>query len=322
MPIEDTPYLIKCILKWINASKTESFCLTPMVLSRNMNSCVDCIIQAEDTIVVATYDYSENKSGKIIFLDENKELLKEYFTKGTLCLSYSQKKLYTAESDRVAVYNRNELLKVIHTDSLNTYIFCGKMIYSTDTSGCLMICNYDLELIKRVKISDDPLWVVKEFANLLLLGCENGTVYTYNRLDGEINQIGSKRLGILDFLIVDQKLLISSYDDKIEVYDSNTLLLLRTMKNTGSAWKMAYDKGFIYCACIYDGLRIFDSDLNILKTIKTNSICYGLCITEQELLWSSFYDHMLFWSKREDILVSCPETVEHIRDNFEMQKLL
>ncbi|KAI5170011.1 hypothetical protein PAEPH01_1172, partial [Pancytospora epiphaga] len=133
----------------------------------------------------------------------------------------------------------------------------------------------------------------------LYIGSEEGLAYEYDYEKESLIQIGERRLGILDFIEINGLLHISSYDDTVKAFDKRTGRFSREFKETGSLWKMVCQGQTVHAASMYDGYRVFDSNFNLLDKTNTNSICYGLCVTEEEVLWSSFYDNSIFWRKNK-----------------------
>lgn len=270
--------------------------------SKNLKTCVDSIVVTNNNIVLGSYDHENGKrEGRILFLDKNtKDIVYEHSTSGTLSLFARENTIFAANASDVAIYKDNVLVKKIETESLNTSIFVSDFIYVTDISGNLSIYDENLNLIKLIKISTEPLWIVKEIEKHIFVGSEDGMAYCY--FGENVKIIGKKRLGILDFVKINKHLYISSYDDCIEVYEFSTFEFIKRIDKIGSAWKIIHKNSLLYCSCIYDGVKIFDCDFNLIKSFPTKTICYGICLSEKELIWASFYEQCLFWNDIDSLL--------------------
>ena len=103
-------------------------------------------------------------------------------------------------------------------------------------------------------------------------------------------------MGILDFIETDNKLIVSSYDGNLEIFEFETFLPIKEIKKIGSCWKMVSKGQKIFCACMYDGLKVLDLGFNILEVIPTKTICYGLCLAFDRVYWSCFYSKLILYS--------------------------
>lgn len=277
--------------------------MTQNIQSKYIGCCIDSIVETSKHMVIASYDYEKDqRKGNIFFLDKNtKESVKTYDTTGTLHIFSKYDMIYCANNQNITIYDENILLKRIETESMNTYIYCGTFIYVTDISGCISIFDYSLNILNKIKISDDTLWVVKEFEDRIFVGSEDGCAFVIDIKTYDLKPIGTKRSGIIDFLKIDNNILISSYDDNVEIYDFKNQSHIKKIENVGSCWKMIYSDNLIFAACMYDGLKIFNREFKLVKSIKTDTICYGLCISKSEVYWSCFYGKSIFWCDLFDI---------------------
>lgn len=257
---------------------------------------VDCIIETARHYVLGSYKYDGLRSGKLQYLNkETKEVEIEHSTSGTFHICLHGDLIYCANANDISVYGDNGLVAKIGTPSLNTYIDCSTYVAVSDTTGTVTLYDYELNAIKSTKVSNDTAWVVKEINGMHYVGTEEGWAYRYDTRSCGLVRIGSRRLGILDFIVVDGMLYISSYDDNVEVYDENTLEYQTVYRKTGSLWKMILAGEQIYAACMYDGCKIFDKKFNLNTCIPTGSICYGLWVNGVEFIWSSFYENAIFY---------------------------
>ncbi len=258
---------------------------------------VDSIIDCDDYIAICSYNYIDGKrNGLVQLINKNtKEITAEFPTSGTFCGAYKDGKIYTADSNHISMFTKNKMIKKLPSTEINTYIELDDNILVTDIKGYLNFYDYDLNFIKNLKISDDPLWVCKTIKGKVYIGCENGYAYVYDLKNHTIKNFGEKRYGILYFLEDKGRLYVTSYDDNIVVYEIETLKEISTIKKIGSVWNLIKKNEKFYCACMYDGLKIYDNNWSLLDHYPTNSICYGLCLDENYVYWSSFYDRCIFY---------------------------
>lgn len=269
---------------------------------------IDCIVEAGSAMVLCSYKHSNgNREGRLQFVDKDSmESRFEIQTSGTLHAFHQCGRIYCADSRAITAHQDFRIVASLETESLNTYISGGDCIYAASISGEIRVLDSDLRLVESVRVSCEPVWVVKQFGDCLYFGDESGCCYRYNRVSRIHTQIGRKRLGILDIFFDEDLILVSSYDDNLEVYCLNTLELKETKRHVGSLWKIEKTGKVFVCACMYEGMKIFDGDFNLLCTYKTNSICYGLCIVSKMVFWSSFYDNTVFWASLDELLPGLP----------------
>lgn len=261
---------------------------------------VDTVVETRQHIVAGSYVYDSGRSGKVQYLNkETKEVEHEHATGGTLCMCVREELVYCANASSISVFCEKGPVMKIQTEAINTYIDCGAHVVVADTAGKVRLFNYDLECVRDVEVSKDTVWVAKEIGDRIYIGTEEGLAYEYSFASDRLVQIGARRTGILDFIEVGGRLCISSYDGNVEVYEFGTLERHRMFRNVGSLWKMHCSGRRIHCSCMYDGYRVFDTDFGLLDSIPTRSICYALCVTRDEVLWSSFYDNCIFCKRLE-----------------------
>jgi len=171
------------------------------------------------------------------------------------------------------------------------------LLYIGGEDGYAYVCDFESRLKNKKTGSEES-----QCANVLsdhMISSEDCTTdnascnssLNNSGTDACIRKINKKRRdGIIDFLFADNKVYVSSYDDNVIEYDEGTLEELGTHEKIGSCWKMIEDGDLIYAACMYEGLKVFSRDFKELACVKTNSICYGLCVEKNRLLYSSFYD--------------------------------
>lgn len=261
---------------------------------------VDTLVDTETHVIAGCYHYDHGqRTGKIVFINkESLSITAEIETAGTLSLAIAHGLLYAANSDGLTVYDRGTLVRELRTDFINTHVTYGTRLIVTDTGGWMSLYDADLQLVERVRISSDALWAAREIAGRIFIGSEEGWAYVYDTTDHTADRsavrFGSRRSGILDFLLLDDRLLVSSYDGNLECFDLDSLEYRERIEGVGALWKIIREGDAIYAACVYDGVRIFDPDFRLLKHIPTESICYALLLDGPRIFWSSFYENCLF----------------------------
>ncbi|KAL6122864.1 hypothetical protein NUSPORA_00125 [Nucleospora cyclopteri] len=265
---------------------------------------IDTIVEFNNKIVAGSYNYDsemQQRSGFLYIIDPIKNIVTDKIpTSGTLSLFSTKYKLYAANVKEIQIYDCNcKLISQYATKPLNTYVFVNNYIYVTNVDGELLIFDLKLQLLKTVKISKESIWIVKEIGCFIYIGTETGFLYKLNvnniknkdECEDKLVQIGEKREGIIEIFDQNKSILISSYDDHTEVISKENSNKIKT----GSLWKILHYNGYFYCAAMYEGLKIFDNDLNMIKTIKTDSICYGILIENNYIYFSSFYENRIYY---------------------------
>ena len=90
-------------------------------------------------------------------------------------------------------------------------------------------------------------------------------------------------------------MLVSSYDENLLVYEPSSQEMLEKYQKVGNLWRIIQKDEHIISSCIYDGVRIFDLNYNLQKNIKTESICYAICLMDTKLVWAPFYSNCIEW---------------------------
>lgn len=266
--------------------------------SFNIELPIDCIVESKNYIVLCGYLYANvERNGCVHFLDKNSlEIVHTVKTSGTLHAFYKDNRIYLANSEDISVLEENELIYKVMTKALNTYVYVDEYVYVSDEKGNITVYDLNLNLFKTISVTNEPIWVVKYFNSNLYFGNEKGECFKYNLETNELQQIGSKRLGIIDILVDSDNIIVTSYDDNVEIFDFNTLSMKKKIIKSGSLWKILKYNEVYFCASIYDGVKIFDSNFNLLKQIKVETICYGIWISGYKLIWADFYEKKINWT--------------------------
>lgn len=273
------------------------------MLKANFQLPIDAIYEYLDDILICSYHIENNiRTGKIQLLDKNNLCIKsEHKTSGTLNAAIKDRKLFLANSSDISLYENMNFVKTINTDHINTYVFIGKYVYVSNLNGEINFYDLKLNFIKKIKMTKEPIWVVKEHNNSLYFGDESSKLFVYDLLNDNHNEISFKRDGIIEIIFENNFFTVFSYDNNILTYNNN-LEIISKKTNKPSIWKIIKYKNYYICACIYDGLVIFDQDFVIIKKLKTESICYGLCMCDNFIYFSSFYDKNLYKLDVEEFL--------------------
>lgn len=272
--------------------------------SLDLDISIDYLVLTEKYLVACGYAIKDsNRFGELYFLDINTfSVVHRTNTTGTLQAFFKNGILYTANSKDVTAFKDfKEIFKFNTENSINTCIFVENDVYVGDINGNITI--YDINLNKKevLKITTDPIWTVKLFNNNIYAGDEAGHSYFYNLVNKNIVKIDVPRLGILDIFIHDQNLYISSYDENLMVYEPDNHTFIKKFDKIGTIWKTIKNDKFIACSCIYEGVKIFDLDFNLIKHIKTDTICYGICFVGSRFVWSPFYNNRIEWIDMNNI---------------------
>lgn len=258
---------------------------------------IDCLVETDRHLVACGYVHKENtRHGGVYFLDKQTlELLSFKQTTGTLQACYSNGILYTANVSEITAFSGLNEVSKCTTTTLNTCIAADGDVYVGDIGGNVKILDAQLGLKADIHITDNPLWVVKVADGQLYLGDEGGCVFIYNLEDGSVSRIEDGRLGIIDIAVDRETLSVSSYDEDVVIYDKGSLVEIKRHKKVGTLWKMIQRDTCIVSSCIYQGIRIFDLDFRLLKSIDTESICYGICCLGEKLVWAPYYNSRIEW---------------------------
>lgn len=258
---------------------------------------IDCIIESQKFFVCCGYQYLNNeRGGCLYFLDKNNfKIIDSVATTGTLHAFFKENKIFVANSRDISIFEENNLLIKYPTHSINTYVFVDDYIYVADEKGCITVFDFNLTVIKTISITKEPVWIVKSSENYLYFGNEAGECFRYSIQSDSFCRIGKKRLGIIDIVIDSDSLFISSYDDNVEVFDRHTLELKKKSAKLGSLWKILKHGNFFICSAIYEGLKIFNSEFELIKQIPVKTICYAIHLSDNRIIWADFYNKKIMW---------------------------
>lgn len=265
---------------------------------------VDSIQENATHIVLGSYHYEEGeRTGKIQLINKaTKNIEKEMHTTGTLDVSVLNERIYAANGSDVSCYKDESLLKKVSTTHLNTYISTNSAILEylciSDTGGNITFYDMSLKVLGAQNLFKDAIWVNSIMDSKVYAGSEDGSLCMYDTETGQSTRILKRASGIIDIMNEDGMMYISAYDDRVEGLDLRSGKIEKVADNTGSLWRMRRSGDFIHTASMYDGYKLFDREFNMICSHKTDSICYGLLVSNNGVLWSSFYDKSIFVSQR------------------------
>lgn len=265
---------------------------------------VDCILAIDEEIAICSYSLCNGiRKGKIQIIDPTDMMVrKEVSTSGTLDAIYSDGILYTANSQDITSYSNLKIKKQLKTEAINTYIHRDDNIYVANTNGEILVLDYELTLLNKINITKNPIWIIKKFENYLFFGDEAGFCYRYDLENNICCCFGDQRDGIIYIFFENDNVIISSYDSQIYIFNVFTLELNEIKKNVGALWRIHKYENHFYCSAIYDGLKIFDQKFNLIRSYKTESICYAIFLNLNKIFFSSFYDCKVFLAEKEEFI--------------------
>lgn len=265
----------------------------------NLEKPVDFLLETDNHIVACAYQFKENeRSGALYFLNkETLELVSKGETSGTLQAFYKDGILYTANASNVSAFKETKELHRYNTEALNTCIFVEDFVYIGNVNGNIIIFNRELEKLSVLHLLENPIWVLKVHCGIAYIGDEAGTVLAYNLTDKSIHVIDKRAMGIIDIFIINGTIAVASYDEDLVIHDLNTFKVVKKHLKIGTLWKIIQKGNFIFASCIYQGLKIFDLQFNLLKAVLTESICYAVCCTDRQLIWAPYYSCYIEWER-------------------------
>ncbi|KAM0681536.1 hypothetical protein GINT2_000049 [Glugoides intestinalis] len=267
--------------------------------SINLEFPIDFILETKEGIVACGYKHvSTGRTGALYLLSKDKlEIIRMVRTSGTLQAFYKNDKIYTANVSDITVFSEKlDIISIKQIPTFSTCIFVASdEVYVGDTNGNIYIFDDNLNIKSMLKLTKEPIWVIKCFENILYLGDESGVYIKYDLEEHIIKQQGKRKEGIIDIFLYNKILWISSYDENLIGYDEKTFEELKYIDKTGTLWRSFEKNEKIISSCIYDGVKIFDNEFNLIHHIETESICYAICSTTDKLIWAPFYSNSILW---------------------------
>ncbi|ADM11786.1 uncharacterized protein Eint_070220 [Encephalitozoon intestinalis ATCC 50506] len=266
---------------------------------------IDCLCCTSSALIAGGYLFhEETRSGKIYFYDlESMEIQDEFETSGTLDIKINAQTLYSANSRDVSAINIGSK-SIIKTDTrdINTYLeINGDEVFVSDIGGRVSVYDKDITVRKVVKLGEAPIWVLKGRCKELMCGSEDGELRFVDMRTWSEHHRMKRASGVISIYEHLEYLYVGSYDEHIEIVDKRMYEVVRKVKVGGGVWRIFEKDKTFFLSCMYEGLKVCDGDLNIVKEFPTNSIAYGLASSDKELFFTSFYDKKICKLRFQDL---------------------
>jgi diphthine methyl ester acylhydrolase len=258
---------------------------------------IDSLASSNEFLIAGGYQIEEGvRSGKVSFYGRGDSINHELETSGTLDVEVSSGCVYLANSEDVGVV---ELQSKTHiqrtTESINTYVSAGSdFIAISSLDGSIYLYGKELELMEKMTVSVNPVWVTEVYEGQIVSGCEGGSLSFSDARTGRIHRVLQRGCGVTSIHAMNEYLYVGSYDECIEVIDRRTHKVVSRACIGGGVWRILSIGGCFYVACMYEGLKVFSEDFKILRRYYTASIVYAVAVHGCELAFASFYDQKLY----------------------------
>ncbi|ORD94981.1 hypothetical protein ECANGB1_1694 [Enterospora canceri] len=265
------------------------------------SSPIDAIAHFGGKVVAGSYEYNSEtgeRTGELLEIpmrDNQSHTTRISNTTGTLSLYATDQYLYAANTDNITVYDTDFNVVWFHqtdTGAINTFVFRGiDCFYISNTAGRILIIDDQYNII-RVDVSTQPIWVVKEIGGKLYCGTESGDLYL---IEWDLSRIliDGNRLGIIDVVEFNGRILVSGYDDLVVEYSISDQRRLAEYTINKSLWRMVVQNDRLICAAMYDGLVVLNKKYEVTDQYQTESIGYGILVMDDGILISSFYTNTI-----------------------------
>lgn len=94
--------------------------------------------------------------------------------------------------------------------------------------------------------------------------------------------------GITSIYSKDGIILVGAYDGKLIEYDK--VYKQKQEHDLGNVWRIVQIEDNLGLSCMYDGVKIIDTNYNIIKTYETKSIAYAIDYNQDRLVFSDYYE--------------------------------
>jgi WD40 repeat protein len=258
---------------------------------------VDSLI-LDSTVIAGSYSCDgEARVGAISVLDTvTGDVLFSRETSGTFNIQKYGNAIFSANASNVAMMSVDglDVLKDYETNSMNTDLAVAiNSLSAATTCGSVRVFDLLLNIIDEHKVSQEMLWSISCYGNVLYTGGDDKQVYEWD-LRSKTHRCVVKKSDVVTMVkIWDNLLYVGSYDKGIEVYDTRNYQQL-CKRDLGGAWRMGVDGEAIFVACIHDGVKVFDREWNLVESFRTESIVYAVDMHEGVLAFSSFYERKIF----------------------------
>lgn len=258
---------------------------------------VDSLI-LDSVLITGSYSYgAEARRGAVSLIDTAMgDVLCSRETSGTFNIQKHGNIVFSANADDIAMMSLDglDVLRCYKTDSMNTDLaVSANSLSTTTTCGSVRVFDLLLNPLDEHKVSREVLWSVSCHDGVLYAGGDDKRVYEWDFRCATHRCIVTRKDVVTMVVVRDNLLYLGSYDKGIAVYDRRNHQMLCT-KDVGGAWRMGVDGEAIFVACIYDGVKVFDREWNLVERFRTDSIVYAVDMRGGVLAFSSFYDQKLF----------------------------
>lgn len=259
---------------------------------------IGCLACTSSFLIAGGYSFDCGlRTGKVyLYGKDDMKIRRELPTSGTLDIKVSNDVFYLANSEDIAcvsLRNGNSIER--GTTGFNTYISLGNdQVFVSDIGGNVKIYDGELNAVETVKAADDPVWVSEIYGKELVSGCEAGSLSFIDTRIGRKHQMMKRECGITSIYMGDGYLYVGSYDEHVEMIDMRNYGIVKRTRIGGGVWKIASRDARFYLSCMYEGMKMCDSNLDVLERYDTESIVYGLALSGDKLFFTSFYDKKIY----------------------------
>ncbi|EOB14488.1 hypothetical protein NBO_27g0045 [Nosema bombycis CQ1] len=270
----------------------------------NLKNNVDTIISLGDHVYLGSYDLLDNeKSGTIhkikysAFFERGNNLVyqKSVRTTGTFDLNNFGTLIVAANSKDLTLFDEdlNEIKK-IRTKTFNTKISIkDNLIVVSNGLGNINIYDKELDLIKNLKLSEDILWIVEAHDKFVYCGGEDCNLYVLNIDDLSIKYQIKFNEGITSLCFENDHFLVGSYDQNIYKINYNGQIFNKKYIG-GGVWRIEKMGADYVVSCMYEGCKILDNQLDVIKTYQSEPLIYSLAVINGKIFFNSFYERVLY----------------------------
>lgn len=265
-----------------------------MIKKYPVNSQIDTICIHNNLIFTGSYKIeNEIRSGSIEIYNLDFELKNYTYTSGTFDIKILNDFLYVALSNSVSKFNLNlDLIVLNSTPHLNTSIHITDKVYVTTSIGSIEAYDLNLNKLFNIIISNDILWSVTVYKNLLYCGGEDLSLYCIDLKNNNIIKKIKFEHGITCFFIEDG-LYIGNYGDHIYKYNFDLTCCVKYFIGS-SSWKIVKYNSQYFISCMYDGVKIFNDLFELCHKYEVGDLIYGIDVCDSGIFFAQFYEKIIF----------------------------
>lgn len=260
---------------------------------------VDVIISLNEYFFLGSYDLKDGeKKGSIRKLRLSNLDLQDtssVMTSGTFDLKARGSNILSANTKDITIYDKDlKVIKYIPTDTYNTFISQNdSLICISDGDGYVTFYDENFDIISKLKISKDILWVVEVHGDYVYCGGEDGVLYIIDLKTYSLQNTLLIGCGITSLYFENDFFLLGSYDENIYKI-SYDLEIKQTTKVGGGVWRIRKKEENHVVSCMYDGVKILNGELQVLKTYEKVPLIYSLALYNDFIIFNSFYEKKLY----------------------------